>query len=384
MEPITIAIFVAAAVSSTLVIGASSFNAYKLAGTGTRQDKALEAFAKAQGGVYEPGGISQRAAAVVQRPVGKVRLQRASPAQAEAGLSLQIEITLSELLPGFSLRPKLVQLGMEALLAESGTWSESGALNSAYRILKSDPETTEALLKGEVTRCLAHLHELPQWGSLRVSLEPQPSRGTSLLRVVRGDWPEHPEALTKLVDTSCALGQALVDRWLAPWLAASLHWKLKFVRIPGSYSRSLEGQVEGFRISVHELHAVGRPITEIVILQDSIHGLRIAHKDHARLQGWLPLAAPVGNPVVDMMLAAKASDRGLLERLLADEELTAALLEVLHGHPGSELSASGLKLQLRGHLARDLLEPVEQALTLARALRARMVLNQTMAPSSTG
>jgi hypothetical protein len=360
VEPITIAIFVAAAVSSTLVIGASSFNAYKLAGTGTRQDKALEAFAKAQGGVYEPGGISQRAAAVVQRPVGKVRLQRASPAQAEAGLSLQIEITLSELLPGFSLRPKLVQLGMEALLAESGTWSESGALNSAYRILKSDPETTEALLTGE------------------------PSRGTSLLRVVRGDWPEHPEALTKLVDTSCALGQALVDRWLAPWLAASLHWKLKFVRIPGSYSRSLEGQVEGFRISVHELHAVGRPITEIVILQDSIHGLRIAHKDHARLQGWLPLAAPVGNPVVDMMLAAKASDRGLLERLLADEELTAALLEVLHGHPGSELSASGLKLQLRGHLARDLLEPVEQALTLARALRARMVLNQTMAPSSTG
>lgn len=94
------------------------------------------------------------------------------------------------------------------------------------------------------------------------------------------------------------------------------------------------------------------------------HGLTACHKDHARFRG-----LPINNPVLSGLIAVKG-DPALLEELLADEELVGPLLEVVHGHPGSQVDPTGVVLEVPGVAREELLDLVPKAVELARRLRA--------------
>ncbi len=100
-------------------------------------------------------------------------------------------------------------------------------------------------------------------------------------------------------------------------------------------------------------------------------GLTVAHIDHAKRAGWFGLRRELGNPVLDMLVAAKAHDWSRACALLVDEDLTTGLLEVVHAHPGSELADETIRLVLPGYAYEELERTVEKVLALARLLREK-------------
>jgi len=99
-----------------------------------------------------------------------------------------------------------------------------------------------------------------------------------------------------------------------------------------------------------------------VVVRVPGHGLTACHKDHAKFRG-----VPIDNPVVSSLIAVKG-DPALLNEMLTDEALVGPLLEVVHGHPGSQVDPTGVTLHVEGVATEDLRELVPKALRLAHAL----------------
>ncbi|HJN72911.1 MAG TPA: hypothetical protein QGF58_03155 [Myxococcota bacterium] len=120
---------------------------------------------------------------------------------------------------------------------------------------------------------------------------------------------------------------------------------------------SLAGVIEGYETRIRLWGGKTR-----VVVAVAGHGLTAIHKAHANFRG-----VTLGNPVLDGLLALNG-DPALLKELLEDEELIGPLLEVVHGHPGSVVSPSGVTLEVPGVAGEELRGLVAQALCLARAL----------------
>lgn len=376
MEPVTLAILAAFATTGAVVAASAWFADSRHLGDNKRRDEALEELARVQGGWYTRPGLARGGSCTLPRPGGMLQIRRIGVAPGETAWLLELQLTLPELLPAFELRPGTQQFGVAKLMTGQDLQLGHPALDTSFRIRGAEPALVERLVKGEVAKTLLALEGMQGWGSLSVELEPMAKQGTSALRVQRSEWPLHPLALERLVDEACKLGQALAARWVEPWNQIRERWSLAPKRIKGSPLRSAQGRAEGFPLWVTELLDEGRPATHLVVEIHTLGGLRMAHKDTAEAQGWRPLCAPLGNPVIDMTLAVKAVDPDRARALLADEALTGDLLEVLHGLPGSQLKQEELIVVLPGHWRADLGARVEQALALAQAVRDRLDLLQ--------
>lgn len=75
------------------------------------------------------------------------------------------------------------------------------------------------------------------------------------------------------------------------------------------------------------------------------------------------------NPILDRFVAL-SGDKDDLRRRMSDPEAVEALLEVVHGHPGSRIDAEGITLVFRGIAVQELPELVAKVRRLAKALKA--------------
>jgi hypothetical protein len=99
---------------------------------------------------------------------------------------------------------------------------------------------------------------------------------------------------------------------------------------------------------------------------DGLGGLQVRRRDG-------PGGTPLGDPVLDPMLIVEGGDHGLV--LLAG--LHNELLQLLHGHPGSEISRGCIALaltpdDLAGDSHRALRMHLARLDTLAQALESRV------------
>jgi hypothetical protein len=323
-------------------------------------------------GKHIPGGVFGPGAVQLHRPEGTILVRKPEATSPDAAWPLALELQLHTPLPQLCIRPGWQYYGVVGALKGQDIQVGHPALDQDFRIEGRDAEAVPLAIGGEVVPHILALARVKSLGDLKIEVEPLGEREGCLLRVCRGVWPERIDRVRDHVDATCALGQALVDRWLAPWADPAARWGLQLEQQRISPLHNMVGTVDGLALRVHQAVDQGRKVTRIRIAMSTLGGLRMAHKEHARDAGWLPLAVPIGNPVLDMLLAVKAYQLDRVRALLADEELTADLLEVLHGRPGSELNQQGLTLELPGHLQPDLQGPIEQALALARQLRARL------------
>jgi hypothetical protein len=123
----------------------------------------------------------------------------------------------------------------------------------------------------------------------------------------------------------------------------------------------LAGEVDGFPL---RLEVLGRDRVEVAVRVRA--GLHAVHADHAEALE-VP-AVSLNNPVL-AGLVALAGEPVQLERLDEGEpQLTEALLQVVHGHPGSRVDPQGVRLVAPTASPDQLGLLVEKALRLARAL----------------
>jgi hypothetical protein len=328
------------------------------------------------GGRYLDAPLGDPGSVRLERPVGSLILKPDLDGDPTSGVLL--ELRLPWLLPALSIAPGQQQSGLVSKLRGQDIQVGHPGLDGDFRIRAPDEEAARLMLRGEAIQAVRALATDERWGSLRVELEPDDDADGSRLRVTRGRWLDAPEAVKALVDTTCELGRALVEQWQAPWLASAARWGLRLSHKGLRYS--MQGTADGLPLRVRHRERDGRAVTVIQLTLPTLPGLHVAHRDHARRAGWLPLAEPVGNAVLDMTLAVKAKDPAQARALLADEALTADLIELVHGFPGSELHQQGLELLLPGHVHVDLEELIEGALALARELRARLAATGALVP----
>ena len=91
-------------------------------------------------------------------------------------------------------------------------------------------------------------------------------------------------------------------------------------------------------------------------------GTRVAHV--ASGAGQVRLA----DPILDGMLSVETSDAPALAERVCDDAVRGPLLEVLHGHPGSVLTAETVTLYAPGRLRGTLQQTVDVVVELAHAL----------------
>ncbi len=201
--------------------------------------------------------------------------------------------------------------------------------------------------------------------ALGFSLEPEPDEGVTVLRV------RIPGRVRTVVDLdSClegmeALADGMIEAWDRPWFEAGARFGLQPTTPLQAGRRAVQGEVDGFSVHVWERAEDGPVIVEVAVDLALPVPLDVVHKELAQGE-----TQATGNPVLDMLVAVRSDQPDRVRALLADEDLTEALLQVVHARKGSTLTERRLTLCESGASREGPVAAILDALALARALRA--------------
>jgi len=276
-------------------------------------------------------------------------------ARDEVGKSTTISFPLPDFLPALDGERSLVRPGQASSLKELGV--------SLARRARDDQDPAGATWR-ETASDEAFLQDL-----LRLSRS-----GASYTRhrgCLEVRYPLHVHKdIERYVRQVLQLTQALTEVALLPFrrLAArhGLREDLIYERI------QLEGQVDGQELTVFGGLLPGKPgpwtVIDVSMPEALPQGLRVALRDRRGHEPRLRL----GDPILDPLLHVECRQPERARRLLADDELRGALLEVVHGHPGSCVGDDAVTLEVEGLAGEELDGLVEAVLALAASLRRRV------------
>ena len=125
----------------------------------------------------------------------------------------------------------------------------------------------------------------------------------------------------------------------------------------------ISGTLRGVDVMIELLRGRSRTTRITALIARPLPGgTAVVHKD---LGGG---GERLGDPVLDGMVVARTSDAGALSDRVCQDEVRGALLEVVHGYPGSVLRSDRVELTAPGRLGRELKTAVNAAVELAAAL----------------
>ena len=331
-------------------------------------DGALRLLAASECGRFHSGRGILAGYTSIRRPVGPVLIGHLPAHAGTLSHELTVRVELDRTLPDLRLTPRYCRSRRER--SKDGPRVEIGdaAFDSAFHTRGHDREAVTLAL-GPQARALC-LAEIKAGGraDLVIQVHHRSAADGTAISVTRTGWYQRQEDLLAYLDFGCELAQAIVRSWDAPWQRVADRWKLE-LRTHATGFRRMEGTVAGTPLQIRESTDRRGRVTVIRAQAPMPQGLVVAHLDQAEQAGWIRQRRKLGNPVLDMLVAAKAHDWGAASALLADEELTALLLAVVHAHPGSELRHGAVHLVLPGWAFGDLEGLVEKVLALAEALR---------------
>ena len=148
------------------------------------------------------------------------------------------------------------------------------------------------------------------------------------------------------------------------WLQAARRMELRVGPSREGEPPPLEGQVQGVAVSARVRLNPTR--TEVVARW---RNRRIADLEVA-LPEVLPEQPKLEVPVLDMLVAVRCQDRVAARELLGEPETTEALLEVVHGLPGSRVTPGQVRLVREGEPGEAAAELIRKAARLASLLDA--------------
>ena len=171
-----------------------------------------------------------------------------------------------------------------------------------------------------------------------------------------GDQVDHAEVY---LDLAANLANTLSKVMDEPWDTLVAEHNLTFTED----GNGIIGTILGQSITAE---FVNKPVRKTVITAHLIRPLPertyIRHPDHGNHTD------SIGDPILDSMLAISTSNAGVLADRLSKDDIRGLLLEVVHAHPGSTVTASTITFFAPGRLNRTLKASVQSVAELAAAL----------------
>ncbi len=338
-----------------------------------RKDRAMQQLADELDGVLLPGNlVGGKTLELRVAGLGKAWLLHVSTGGASRDMVMRLQVTLPRVLPRLFLLPRRGVQGLTVQAEAKPFELGDDAFGLRYRGYAPDGKEARALLGNAVRDAVLAVDGLDRERWIELQLEPHPERATTLLLLGQSGWTLERQGMRAFIEAGIALARTLVSEWDRPWRVVAQRWGLESVSGLDHKLRGLDGTVSGLAVRVRERLEPAGPVGEIRVSVLGPPGLRVAHREHARREGWLDGSQPVGNPVLDMTVAVQGHDPEQVRSLLADEDLTTALLEVVHAFPGSVLDEHGVRLVRPGLLDGDLEACVEAALRLGMEIQDGM------------
>jgi hypothetical protein len=300
----------------------------------------------------------------------ELRLRYAQLPKASVQERMSVELTLQRVLPRLNLRPEGLMADVGKVLGMQDIETGDPDLDRRFVVSSSEPQQARDLLRVTVVRAIFRLFRGEPGTLLWLDIEPDGSGGTSRLVIHRSGWLEQHAPVRELVDAVQVLGHSLVQAWDGPWVELAQARGLAVGKLGQRGAASLVGVIEGLPVEARARRGPDGWRTEVTAWVDSLPGLRVAHRQLADDEGWAGQGVSLGNPVLDMLVTARADDPEALRALLSRDSITEALLPVIHGQPGSTLRHDSVRLVAAGRLREELGDALDDVLALARALRS--------------
>lgn len=209
------------------------------------------------------------------------------------------------------------------------------------RALLLDPTVTDRLRALQSSKCTWRLKH----GKLRVGFRGQHKN-------------VGPRGLRLGIDTVKAMDAVLGPPWIE--LARELDCTLV------EPAPTLQGHIDGVPIRVQVQRQDGRILTWILgwFEPHLPEGTEVIHRNRN------PKGDVLGDGILDKMVRVESPDPDTLRQRLATDAVRGPLLEVVHGHVGSQLRHDRIMLRIRGRCGARLRERVRLVTDLAKALSA--------------
>ena len=337
-----------------------------------RLDKRLRALARRHGGRVWQGRPTEMQGLDLVCDVGPLKVRFVSTDGDDSGSRTDFSVETPRPLPALVLSPQGERSRWLEVAAGQDVQVGDRGFDDAFLVRAEDPTVARVSLAPEARQILLRLLGRAAAGELQLHVGGRRTGGGSSVRLRVEGWIFETPALEAFILDTGGLAAALVDAWDGPWLALARRLELGELEVGDSGQRCLAGELDGLTVRIREIVERGEVSTEIRVRGPAPRQLRVVHRDVARLEGWESARDLLGNPVLDMLVSARCSDLERVRTLFSDDELTACLLEVVHAHPGSELTERGVRLRIDEQPAVGPGAALELALSLARALRAGM------------
>lgn len=333
------------------------------------RDDELYGLAEAEGGTFVPRGWLRPGLVELERTGGTVRVGHLPEVTGAISFLLSLQVGIDQAVPSFTLWPRWTANKLEQFPGTGSISLEDPEFDHAFQTVGSQTEAVRQVLGARARKLCMGEAAAGGWAALFVRVERVHGTHGAVLTVERKGWRDGVDGLRSFLSFGCELADELNSNWARPWQRVVDRWQLSPTGPDDSTLRACTGTVRGTPMLVREGADRRGRFTEIVARAPMPQGLVVAHAATAKAAGWHSLCRKLGNPVLDMLVAAKAHDWSGATALLTDEELTARLLEVVHAHPGSELRDGEIRLVLPGYAFEELEPAVEKVLALAEALR---------------
>ncbi len=278
---------------------------------------------------------------------------------------MRLQITLRRLLPTLSLSPQGAVAEIGVALGRQDIECGDPDLDRRFIIASPEPEVAVELFGAAVVRAVFGLSRGQPGTIVWIEVEPDPPSGMSTVVVHCSGWLGEHQPVRDLVSAGLELGRALVRAWDKPWLDVAHGRGLAVGKLAQRGASSLVGVLGEIPIEARVRRRPAGWRTEVSAWVDSLPGLRVVHRDTARDEGWDEEREGLGNPVLDMLVAARADDADALRALLGGDRIIDALLPVVHGRPGSSLQHDSVRLVVPGRLTDGLDEAIDDVVALA-------------------
>jgi hypothetical protein len=363
LDPLSIGVAVA------LALGVLGLRSVLVGGRDRMQEVLLRAAAERHSGQVEliGVGLGRELVLPLEEPFEELRLRFVHSAGTAEQCQMQVRLRIRRVLPRFWLRPQGGLAEVATALGRQDIQVGHPDLDRRFVIASDEPERLVELFQPPVSRAVLRL-SLGPGAQIQAELSSDLFAAHSVLEVRCTGWLDSHELLEALLDAVQELGSELVRAWDAPWLAAAHARGLAVGKLGKRGTSTLVGVVDGVPMEARARRGPHGWRTEVTAWVDVLPGLRMVHRDVAREQGWDAERVPLGNPVLDMLVAARVQEPEALRVMLAEEALVEALLAVVHGRPGSSVRHDSVRLVVPGRLTAALPEAIDDVLELARRL----------------
>ena len=282
-------------------------------------DVLLRSLAYGRGGTFRPGRIHDSGELSLELPFGTLRMHYLAVPRSSATKRVWAAVEVARVLPSLRLRPEgpLAEMAKELGMQDFEVGHD--VFDRRFVVSSEDPGVALGMLEPAVIREVLGLGRGRPGAQIWIEVEPDAKASSSRVVVQCSGWVQDLEALQEHVDAVTRVCEALLGAWDRPWVEVARDRGLAVGKLGQRGVSSLVGVLDDIPLEVRARRGPEGWRTEVSARVDGPRGLQVVHRDLAREADWDAERLSLGNPVLDMLVAARADDPEALCELVADE-----------------------------------------------------------------